>query len=105
MLCDAAKAPQRCANPRLGWPAWCLGWQQGHLGPAQALRRVMLYDPDWNPSTDMQARERAWRVGQVRCLVCTARSSAVCGSASTDPSEWQPPCAGHVSVRVMGHGE
>ena len=27
--------------------------------------RVMLYDPDWNPSTDMQARERAWRIGQV----------------------------------------
>ncbi|EFJ53228.1 hypothetical protein VOLCADRAFT_120230 [Volvox carteri f. nagariensis] len=26
--------------------------------------RVMLYDPDWNPSTDIQARERAWRIGQ-----------------------------------------
>ncbi|KAI8883343.1 hypothetical protein K501DRAFT_219421, partial [Backusella circina FSU 941] len=26
--------------------------------------RVILYDPDWNPSTDMQARERAWRLGQ-----------------------------------------
>ncbi|KAK9837571.1 hypothetical protein WJX74_000576 [Apatococcus lobatus] len=26
--------------------------------------RVLLYDPDWNPSTDMQARERAWRIGQ-----------------------------------------
>lgn len=26
--------------------------------------RVILYDPDWNPSTDLQARERAWRVGQ-----------------------------------------
>eukprot|EP01027_Heterolobosea_sp_BB2_P019381 GEZU01027200.1.p1 GENE.GEZU01027200.1~~GEZU01027200.1.p1 ORF type:complete len:278 (-),score=72.45 GEZU01027200.1:966-1799(-) len=26
--------------------------------------RVLLYDPDWNPSTDAQARERAWRVGQ-----------------------------------------
>ncbi len=29
-------------------------------------RRVLLYDPDWNPSTDMQARERAWRIGQRR---------------------------------------
>ncbi|BDA48603.1 probable DNA excision repair protein ERCC-6 [Coccomyxa sp. Obi] len=28
--------------------------------------RVLLYDPDWNPSTDMQARERAWRIGQKR---------------------------------------
>ncbi|KAL0084706.1 SNF2 family N-terminal domain-containing protein [Phycomyces blakesleeanus] len=26
--------------------------------------RVILYDPDWNPSTDIQARERAWRLGQ-----------------------------------------
>lgn len=28
--------------------------------------RVVLYDPDWNPSTDTQARERAWRIGQTR---------------------------------------
>lgn len=26
--------------------------------------RVIIYDPDWNPATDMQARERAWRIGQ-----------------------------------------
>ncbi|KAJ2903678.1 uncharacterized protein MKZ38_009517 [Zalerion maritima] len=26
--------------------------------------RVILYDPDWNPSTDAQAQERAWRLGQ-----------------------------------------
>ncbi|XP_053307111.1 DNA excision repair protein ERCC-6 [Spea bombifrons] len=26
--------------------------------------RVVIYDPDWNPSTDSQARERAWRIGQ-----------------------------------------
>ena len=28
--------------------------------------RIIIYDPDWNPSTDMQARERAWRIGQDR---------------------------------------
>ncbi|KAI9343810.1 SNF2 family N-terminal domain-containing protein [Pilaira anomala] len=28
--------------------------------------RIILYDPDWNPSTDMQARERAWRLGQTK---------------------------------------
>ncbi|XP_046660917.1 DNA excision repair protein ERCC-6-like [Homalodisca vitripennis] len=26
--------------------------------------RVLIYDPDWNPATDTQARERAWRIGQ-----------------------------------------
>ena len=28
--------------------------------------RIILYDPDWNPQTDAQARERAWRFGQKR---------------------------------------
>lgn len=28
--------------------------------------RVLIYDPDWNPSTDAQARERVWRIGQQR---------------------------------------
>lgn len=31
--------------------------------------RVVLFDPDWNPSTDLQARERAWRVGQKREVI------------------------------------
>ncbi|XP_072932214.1 DNA excision repair protein ERCC-6-like [Epargyreus clarus] len=28
--------------------------------------RVIIYDPDWNPATDNQAKERAWRIGQKR---------------------------------------
>jgi len=28
--------------------------------------RIILYDPDFNPQTDAQARERAWRFGQQR---------------------------------------
>jgi DNA excision repair protein ERCC-6 len=28
--------------------------------------RLIIYDPDWNPSTDMQARERTWRLGQTK---------------------------------------
>lgn len=26
--------------------------------------RVVIYDPDWNPAIDAQARARAWRIGQ-----------------------------------------
>lgn len=34
--------------------------------------RVVIFDPDWNPTTDAQARERSWRVGQWRD-VCVYR--------------------------------
>ena len=34
--------------------------------------RVVIFDPDWNPVTDEQARERAWRIGQTR-EVCVYR--------------------------------
>merc|ERR1719353_152893 len=29
-----------------------------------AATRVVIFDPDWNPMTDAQARERCWRIGQ-----------------------------------------
>ncbi|KAG4306128.1 hypothetical protein PORY_000116 [Pneumocystis oryctolagi] len=31
--------------------------------------RVIIYDPDWNPSTDVQARERSWRLGQKKEVI------------------------------------
>ena len=27
---------------------------------------MVIFDPDWNPMTDVQARERAWRIGQTK---------------------------------------
>ncbi|TPX58429.1 hypothetical protein PhCBS80983_g03115 [Powellomyces hirtus] len=30
--------------------------------------RIVIFDPDWNPSTDVQARERAWRIGQTKTV-------------------------------------
>ncbi|ETS83989.1 hypothetical protein PFICI_05865 [Pestalotiopsis fici W106-1] len=38
--------------------------------------RVIIFDPDWNPSTDVQARERAWRLGQKREVVIYRLMSA-----------------------------
>jgi DNA excision repair protein ERCC-6 len=28
--------------------------------------KIIIFDPDWNPSNDLQARERAWRIGQTK---------------------------------------
>lgn len=39
--------------------------------------RVLLYDPDWNPCNDLQARERAWRIGQTKYGLSLTRYCAM----------------------------
>jgi DNA excision repair protein ERCC-6 len=34
-----------------------------------SANRVIVYDPDWNPMTDLQAKERAFRIGQTRNVI------------------------------------
>lgn len=56
-----------------------------------AADRVLLFDPDWNPSTDIQARERSWRLGQKRPVTiyrCAGGLHMPACSASACPSAW-----------------
>jgi DNA excision repair protein ERCC-6 len=46
---------------------FCLTTKAGGLGVNLiGADRVLLFDPNWNPSTDAQARERAYRIGQTK---------------------------------------
>ncbi|KAL2182022.1 SNF2 family N-terminal domain-containing protein [Thermothelomyces heterothallicus CBS 202.75] len=50
-----------------GLDVFLLTTKVGGLGVnLTGANRVIIFDPDWNPSTDVQARERAWRLGQKR---------------------------------------
>lgn len=50
-------------NPKIG--VFLLTTRVGGLGVnLTGANRVIIFDPDWNPSNDVQARERAWRLGQ-----------------------------------------
>src|SRR5689334_18075677 len=35
-----------------------------------AANHVVLYDRWWNPAVEDQARDRAWRIGQTRTVIC-----------------------------------
>ena len=52
-------------NTDPGLDVFLLTTKVGGLGVnLTGANRVIIFDPDWNPSTDIQARERAWRLGQ-----------------------------------------
>lgn len=54
-------------NNNLYFDCFLLTTKVGGLGVnLTGADRVIIYDPDWNPSTDIQARERAWRLGQTK---------------------------------------
>lgn len=54
-------------NTNLYYHVFLLTTKVGGLGVnLTGADRVIIFDPDWNPSTDMQARERAWRLGQTK---------------------------------------
>lgn len=54
-------------NTDLKYNVFLLTTKVGGLGVnLTGADRVVIYDPDWNPSTDIQARERAWRLGQTK---------------------------------------
>ena len=54
-------------NARMDVHVFLLTTKVGGLGVnLTGADRVIIFDPDWNPSTDIQARERAWRLGQKR---------------------------------------
>ncbi|VDL90005.1 unnamed protein product [Schistocephalus solidus] len=57
-------------TPTPGYFVFLLTTRVGGLGVnLVGANRVLIYDPDWNPSTDAQARERAWRIGQSRDVI------------------------------------
>lgn len=101
-------AATAAALPPCPPPSWLP--QVGGLGVnLTGADRVVLYDADWNPATDMQARGRTRRsqgqghCGWERCLLCATRTRCCtgcrCGRARRPnvrhghtPSWRPPPC-------------
>lgn len=58
---------KRFNNPKSGVFVFLLTTRVGGLGVNLiGADRIVIFDPDWNPSVDIQAGERAWRIGQTK---------------------------------------
>lgn len=56
---------------REGGGALVLSLKAGGTGlNLTAASHVVLYDRWWNPAVEDQARDRAWRIGQTRTVIC-----------------------------------
>ena len=52
------------------YTVFLLTTQVGGVGiTLTAANRVVIYDPSWNPATDSQAVDRAYRIGQTENVV------------------------------------
>ena len=61
---------QKFQAPGSSYPVFLLTSQVGGLGlTLTAADRVVILDPAWNPSTDDQSVDRAYRIGQARGVV------------------------------------
>lgn len=73
-----------------------------------AANVVVIFDPSWNPATDAQAQDRAYRIGQsqdvtvYRLLAQVRTSLASCAMLSTtQPASPQPSCWAQLACRAL----
>lgn len=64
---DREKRMAQFNDPSLNYPIFLLSTRAGGLGlNLQAADTVVIFDSDWNPMMDLQAQDRAHRIGQKR---------------------------------------